>query len=42
VQMCMADALHFEDIQSLVERRKKHPHLQVGLRAVPDSRDAAA
>ena len=37
VQMCMAEALHFEDIQSLAERRKRDPRLHVGLRAVPGS-----
>jgi Fe-S-cluster-containing dehydrogenase component len=40
VQMCMADALHFDSLQSLVERRKTNPHMNVGLRAVPDNGDA--
>ena len=40
VQMCMADALHFDSIQSLVTRRKKNPHIHVGLRAVPDNGDS--
>jgi len=39
VQMCMADALHFDSIQSLVTRRQKKPHMHVGLRAVPDNGD---
>ena len=40
VQMCMARALHYGDIESLVEHRKDNPGLQVGLRAVEDDRGA--
>ena len=41
VQMCMAGALHFDSIQSLVERRKENPDIHVGLRAVSDSGNTA-
>ena len=41
VQMCMAGALHFEDIQSLQERRKENPALHIGLRAVPNQGETA-
>ena len=41
VQMCMAGALHFDSIQSLVERRKENPDMHVGLRAVSDSGNTA-
>jgi len=39
VQMCMADALHFDSLQSLEIRRQKNPHMHIGLRAVPDNGD---
>ncbi|MEN8246972.1 MAG: 4Fe-4S dicluster domain-containing protein [Thermodesulfobacteriota bacterium] len=41
VQMCMADALHFDSIQSLAKQRKQNPDMQVGLRAVSDKGDVA-
>ncbi len=36
VQMCMAKALHFGDINSLAERKRRHTDLRLGIRAVPD------
>jgi len=40
VQVCMAGALHFDSLQSLVERRQENPDMHLGLRAVSDKGDA--
>ena len=40
VQVCMAGALHFDSLQSIAERRKNHPDVHLGLRAIPDDGDA--
>lgn len=37
VQMCMANALHFDSLQALEERRRNRPDKRLGLRAVPIS-----
>lgn len=41
VQMCMAGALQFDDLKSLLKRRKENPGMHVGLRAVSDKGDAS-
>lgn len=35
VQVCMAEALHFENINSLAERKRKQADVRLGLRAIP-------
>ena len=40
VQVCMAGALHFDSIQSLVECRQKNPDMHLGLRAVSNEGNA--
>jgi len=40
VQVCMAGALHFDSLQSLMEHRQKNPDMHLGLRAVSDDGDA--
>ena len=40
VQVCMAGALHFDSIESLVERRHEKPDTHLGLRAVSNGGDA--
>jgi Fe-S-cluster-containing dehydrogenase component len=39
VQVCMANALHFESINSLAERKRKQADLRLGIRAVPAQKD---
>lgn len=41
VQMCMAGALHFDNVQSIVKRLHETPGMHVGLRAVSHEGDAA-
>ena len=40
VQVCMAGALHFGSLQSLLEHRQMNPDMHLGLRAVSDNGDA--
>ena len=42
VQMCMARALHFDSLNSLAERKRKHPDLRLGLRAISNREDVAS
>jgi Fe-S-cluster-containing hydrogenase component 2 len=39
VQVCMAKALHFDDISSLAEIKRRRTDLRLGLRAVPTDKD---
>jgi len=40
VQVCMAGALHFDDTDSIAQRKRQNPDLHLGLRAVSECEDA--
>lgn len=39
VQVCMAEALHFGNIEQLAQKKRQHPDLRLGLRALPKTED---
>ena len=40
VQVCMAEALHFGNIEQLSQKKRQHPGLRLGLRALPKTEDS--